>query len=267
MTRCGVIGCPISHSLSPVLHRAAYGELGLDWEYDAHQVDTEGLDGFMAGLGADWRGLSVTMPLKVAVLAHSSTVDDAGLTVGAVNTLIRRPDGGWSAHNTDVVGVAASLQAAGVTGLDDAVIVGAGATAASALFALTSLGASRVVVLARSSRRADPLRDLAARLDLELEVRPLAADQVPVTGVVVSTVPAAAQPPLAEAVARAAAVVFDVTYDPVETPFLGAAQAAGRVCVGGFDLLLHQAVGQVELMTGQKAPVEAMRKAGWRLRA
>lgn len=261
LTRCGVIGSPISHSLSPGLHRAAYRALGLDWTYEAHEVTARTLDAFLSRLGPDWRGLSVTMPLKVAVLAHSSTVDDAGLTVGAVNTLVRRPAGGWSAYNTDVVGVAAALREAGLTAVTDGVIVGAGATAASALFALAGLGASSLVVVARTPSAADALRDLAVRLDVELAVRPFEPDQVPAADVVVSTVPAAAQPRLAASVA-ASATVFDVVYDPAVTPFVAAAEAAGRVCVTGFELLLHQAARQVELMTGLAAPVTAMRQAG-----
>ncbi len=262
MPRCGVIGSPIAHSLSPALHRSAYRELGLDWGYAAHDVDAEALEGFMTGLTAAWRGLSVTMPLKVAVLEYSSTVDDPGLTVGAVNTLVRRSDGGWSAHNTDVVGMDAALRAAGLSALSTAVIVGAGATAAAALLELASLGATELVVLARSQCKADSLRELAARLGVRLEVRPFEPDQVPATDLVVSTVPAMAQSGLAQAVAGSARAVFDVIYDPARTPFLQASQAAGRVCVTGFELLLHQAAKQVELMTGMDAPVTAMRRAG-----
>ncbi|MBA2699181.1 MAG: shikimate dehydrogenase [Nocardioidaceae bacterium] len=261
--RCGVLGSPIAHSLSPTLHRAAYRALGLRWEYDAHHVTLDALDAFMAGLDGGWRGLSVTMPLKVAVLRHCVEVDDAAAAVGAVNTLVRRADGRWSGSNTDVAGFEAALAQAGTRTVTAAAVLGAGATAASAVSALGRLGASAVHVLARSPSRAAQLRLVADRVGVELLLHPIEPVTLPQVDVLVSTIPAEAQAAVAEPLARAASTVFDVVYDPVETPLLAAARRAGRIAIPGFELLLHQAAQQVELMTGcERAPVETMRAAG-----
>ncbi len=260
--RCAVLGSPIAHSLSPTLHRAAYRALGLRWEYDAHDVGVDALDAFMAGLGGRWRGLSVTMPLKVAVLRHCAEVDDAAAAVGALNTLVRRGDG-WAGFNTDVVGLETALRLAGVRTVDEAAVLGAGATAAAAIYALGRVGAGVVHVLARSPSRAGLLGPVAERVGVCLRLHPLASTPVPTVDVLVSTIPAAAQAAVAEQAVGAAATVFDVIYAPAQTPLLAAARRAGQTAVPGFELLLHQAARQVELMTGcEQAPVEAMRAAG-----
>jgi len=262
-SRCGVIGSPISHSLSPVLHRAAYAELGLDWTYDAYEVLAGDLDGFMAGLSADWVGLSVTMPLKVAALRHSVAVDEAGTAVGAVNTLVRRSGDGWSAANTDTTGFELALAGAGVTGVRRAAVLGAGATAASAIYAFARLGAESVTVLARSEERAARLDPVAERVGVVLRMLRMDTEEWPQVDVLVSTIPATAQAGVADQAAAAASIVFDVTYDPAQTPLLRRAQALDRRTVSGFELLLHQAARQVELMTGcDTVPLGAMRSAG-----
>ncbi len=260
-SRCAVVGSPIVHSLSPALHRAAYGALGLSWEYDAHDVGVDALDAFMAGLDGRWRGLSVTMPLKVAALRHCAEVDAAGTAVGAVNTLVRH-GAGWAGSNTDVVGLETALRLAGVQTVDEAVVLGAGATAGSAIYALGRLGASLVHVLARSPSQAELLRPVAERVGVSLRLHRLEPTAVPTVDVLVSTIPAGAQPAVAE-LAIGATAVFDVIYAPTETPLLAAARRAGRTVIPGFELLLHQAARQVELMTGcEQAPVEVMRAAG-----
>lgn len=263
--RCAVLGSPIAHSLSPVLHRAAYAELGLDWTYDAYEVTEVELAGFVAGLSAEWRGLSLTRPLKTAALPLCDTVDASGTLVGSINTLLIEADETRSGHNTDVAGVVAALRESHVDRVTSTAVVGAGATAASALAALAELGASSAVVLARDVGRAESrLLGLGARLGTHVEVRHLdeAASVAPVD-VLVSTIPAAAQSPYSAPLAGLAGVVLDVVYDPPTTPLLTAAASAGRRPVPGFALLLHQAARQVELMTGCAAvPVEAMRAAG-----
>jgi len=261
--RSGVIGSPISHSLSPVLHRAAYAELGLDWAYDAHEVTARDLDGFMAGLSSDWVGLSVTMPLKVAALRHSDDVDEAGAAVGAVNTLVRYSGDGWSAANTDTTGFEMALAGAGVTSVRRAAVLGAGATAASAIYALARLGAEYVTVLARSKERAARLDPVAERVGVVLRMLQLDTEEWPQVDVLVSTIPATAQAGVADRAAASASTVFDVTYDPAQTPLLNRAQALHRRTVPGFELLLHQAARQVGLMTVcDTVPLAAMRSAG-----
>ncbi|MFD7652247.1 hypothetical protein ACFV5M_32070, partial [Streptomyces albidoflavus] len=113
--RAAVLGKPVGHSLSPALHRAAYAELGLDgWTYDRYETDEDQLPGFVAGLGPEWAGLSLTMPLKRAALALCATVTPVARSVEAVNTMVRGADGSWHGDNTDVPGLVAALGERGV---------------------------------------------------------------------------------------------------------------------------------------------------------
>src|SRR5215218_9507778 len=159
--RAAVVGRPVSHSLSPVLHRAAYAALGLsDWTYDALDIGAEDLPVLLAGLGAEWRGFSVTMPCKQAAVDAADVVEPLPRLLHAANTLVRT-DAGWRAENTDVTGVGMALQLAGVEQVDRTAIVGAGGTAAAAAVALASLGARHVDVVVREpTRAADLLRVL-----------------------------------------------------------------------------------------------------------
>jgi shikimate dehydrogenase len=258
-----VLGSPIGHSLSPVLHRAAYDALGLDWSYDAYDVREETLGDFVAGLPSEYRGLSVTMPLKSAVIPLCTSVTETARLVGSVNTVLLEPDGSRAGDNTDVPGMVAALAEFGMTDATSAVIVGAGSTAASALAAMARLGASHVVVLARTPEKAARLMSIGATVGAEVVVEPLgAARQVASADVLVSTIPAEAQASDAGPLAGVAPVVLDVIYHPSRTPLLAAVAEAGGTAVPGMALLLHQAARQVELMTGCAAPLEAMRAAG-----
>lgn len=260
-----MLGSPIGHSLSPVLHRAAYAELGLPWRYDAFEVDEEGLPAFLEGLDASWRGLSLTMPLKRAVIPLCDEVAEPARLVGAVNTVLLA-GGRRTGTNTDVPGVIEALRERGVTSVREVLLVGVGATASSALAAAAAMDASRVWALARDPARAQDLHRLAAELGVDLRV--VAWDDA-VAGLpagvdlAVSTVPDEAAAPVAAEVARRAEVVFDALYDPWPTRLAEAAGRAGRVVVGGLDLLVHQAALQVEQMTGKTSiPVATMRAAG-----
>ena len=261
--RCGVLGDPVDHSLSPVLHRAGYAALGLDWEYDAHRVPAGGLAGFVAGLGPEWRGLSLTMPLKREALAVADGVGDRARSAGAANTLVRR-GAGWWADNTDVPGAVAALRSGTDRELRAAVVLGGGATATSTGLALAELGVRRLVLAVRDASRAEEtLVALRAHPAAPaVTVAPLADGEPFAADVVVSTIPATAQ--YSDLVARCAdvPVVFEVLYDPWPTPLARAALADGRDLVGGLDLLVAQAVLQFELFTGQDAPADAMRAAG-----
>lgn len=253
--RAAVLGSPIAHSLSPVLHRAAYAELGLDWAYDAIECDEAGLADLLAGLDASWRGLSLTMPLKAEVIPLLDEVSPLAALVGAVNTVVPRPQG-WVGENTDVPGLVAVLDEAGVEYVDHAVVLGAGATARSALAALAVV-TRRVVVAARTPQRASELEAVAAEVGAALDVVgwDQAAELVTAAPLVVSTTPAGATDELP----GGRGTLVDVVYDPWPTTLAG---RWGGPVVGGFELLLQQAALQVELMTGAGAPVEAMREAG-----
>jgi shikimate dehydrogenase len=262
-----VLGSPIDHSLSPVLHRAAYRELGLDWQYDAVDVTEDGLAGFLGGLGARWRGLSLTMPLKRAVLPLLDEMSETTLTAGAANTVLLDDGGRRLGHNTDVPGMRQALLEQGFSRVSSATVVGGGATATSAVLALAGLGLRDVTLRVREPGRARETVEAAGRLGAAPRVTVARLDEpldpAQQVDVVVSTVPAEAQAELAEPLAAQAGLVFDVIYDPWPTPLAIAAEAAGRTVVGGLDLLVHQATRQVELMTGlSPAPLETMRAAG-----
>ena len=173
--RAAVLGSPIAHSLSPVLHRAGYRELGLTgWSYDAIECDERGLAGFLGSLGPDWAGLSLTMPLKRAVLPLLDDAEQLALDVGAANTVLLR-GGRRLGYNTDVPGMVTALRQAGVTADGNALILGSGATASSALAALREIGASEISVAVRSRPRAEQLRAVAARLGLDVRLIELGA--------------------------------------------------------------------------------------------
>lgn len=267
--RCAVLGSPIAHSLSPALHRAAYAELGLDWRYDAYEVDEESLAGFVEGLGPQWRGLSLTMPLKRAAISLCDEVSDLARTVSAVNTVVIDEAGRRSGSNTDVPGMVQAFASRGLTSSSAAVVLGVGATACSTVAALAELDVRTVQVFARDPSRGAELMAVARHVGLAVEVRPWAElAEVDRVDVAVSTVPADAVASMAETVADRARVIFEVLYHPWPTPLVAAAQSAGRVVIGGLDLLVHQAALQVEVMTGASAaPVAAMRRAGERVLA
>lgn len=247
--RCGVIGSPIAHSLSPVMHRAAYAELGLDWRYDAIDVPAGSLASFVDGCDASWVGLSVTAPLKREAAEHAVTRSSVVEALGVANTLIGGPDG-WHAVNTDVPGAVAALRERGIETVRSVRFLGGGATVDSLLLAVRELGASSIEVWLRDTgkfRQTDgvTVRQLGDPIDSPVDL-------------LVSTIPAEAVPP--EAVESAGAV-FDIVYDPWPTFLVSAAAAAGLPVVTGLDLLAHQAALQVELMTGETVDVDLLRDA------
>jgi shikimate dehydrogenase len=261
--RCGVLGAPIGHSLSPALHRAAYASAGLDWTYDPVEVRSEELAGFLACLDGSWRGLSLTMPLKRVVVPLLDELTDRAGQAQAANTVILE-DGRRTGHNTDIPGAAAALRERYAGPVTSAVILGGGATASSTLLALADLGCGQVTLLVRDEGRAAETLRAAARHPKrpDVDVRPLGTPPPPVD-VLVSTIPAAAQSSQVVAAAEHVPVVFDVVYDPWPTPLAGFAEREGRTLVAGLDLLVHQAVLQFTLMTGvAEPPFAAMRRAG-----
>lgn len=271
-SRLAVLGSPIAHSKSPALHRAAYEVLGLDWTYDAIEVAEGGLAAFKAGLGPEWLGLSLTMPLKREVLpllaGRHGLVDHTGVA----NT-VRISDDGWHGFNTDPVGIFWAFMDAGVAELRDVWILGGGATAASVLAAAYKLQARRAVVFMRDPSRGADLRDVAASFDgLELDIRQLGAtdrsDRVP--SAVVSVLPGGVESVMRfpEAV-RSGSVLLDVAYDPWPSDLAREWSEAGGQVISGLSMLLHQAVEQVRIFAGspdrelsdEKRVIAAMRAA------
>ena len=265
--RAAVLGKPVAHSLSPVLHRAAFAALGLDgWTYDRIETDAAELPGFVDGLGPEWVGLSVTMPGKRAALDHADEVTPRAAAVGAANTLVRRADG-WLADCTDIDGVTGALRYAGgysPSDNDQAVVLGAGGTAAAAVVGLAALGVTTVRMVVREPARASETLDAAKRAGLDVDVQRWSeanfADLADRAAVLVNTVPPDAVVPHLAELSRIGSVL-DVIYHPWPTPLAEAVERRGGRLATGLDMLLHQAFGQAEQFTGQPAPREAMRAA------
>jgi shikimate dehydrogenase len=256
--RCAVLGSPIAHSLSPALHRAAYAELGLDWSYDAVEVTSDSLPSYLSSLGEEWRGLSLTMPLKRTVVPLADEVDDWTHVSGVGNTVVLS-EGRRSVANTDIPGAVDALTERSVNAVDHVVVLGGGATATSVLLAAAQLGCARAVVLVRDPSRAEETVSVVRdHTGIEVSVGELSSG-VPECDLLVSTVPASAQDGSWVLGARA---VFEVVYDPWPTPVAEAALDIGVPLVSGLDLLAHQAALQVQLMTGSSVAVEVVRAAG-----
>jgi shikimate dehydrogenase len=270
-----VLGKPIAHSLSPVIHRAGFAAAELTgWTYEAIECAESELPDLVAGLGPEWAGLSLTMPLKEAALRLATSATPVAIAAGVANTLVRQPDGGWHADNTDVPGMVRVLREAGLgagTGrhaVKEAppriTVLGGGGTARAALAAAAELGAEVVTVVTRRPEALAGLEPVASALGLELNgVAWSGAPATFDTDAVISTVPKGAADHLATEVTwRAGAVLFDAIYDPWPTPLAASASAAGLAVVSGLDLLLAQALSQFEQFTGvEPAPEEAMRTA------
>ena len=264
--RAAVLGSPVEHSLSPVLHGAAYQALDLHgWHYGKIECDEPSLALLVDGMGPEWAGLSLTMPLKRVALTVADGISPLAQAVGAANTLVfpvGGPAGGKQAHNTDVAGIMAALKEAGLTRIEQAVILGAGGTAQSALAAVRELGNQSPVVLVRNLARTGELRETAERLGMRPTISGgLFTEPLPAADLVISTLPGSAADSLSATRWKPDTMVLDVVYAPWPTPFAGSALAAGCPVVSGLTVLLHQAVAQVELMTGHPGPVEAMRTA------
>ncbi|MDO8731244.1 MAG: shikimate dehydrogenase [Actinomycetota bacterium] len=258
MRHAAVLGSPIAHSLSPALHRAAYAALGLDWTYEAIEVSEIQLEGFLANLDESWAGLSLTMPLKEVAIELCVQVDPTALAIRSVNTLLPVA-AGWFGTNTDVAGIVHSLEEIDLeAGLDSALILGAGATARSAIAALAKMQVRNLGVTARRPEQLSELIELAHAFDISASAvgwEPKAESMN--VALVISSLPGEAGSSWAEAAKSTNAALLDVAYHPWPTP-LAAAWPNARIA-SGRSMLLWQAVEQVRLMTGLEAPVEAMR--------
>ncbi|WP_025155704.1 shikimate dehydrogenase [Leifsonia aquatica] len=244
-----VLGSPIAHSQSPTLQRAAYGVLGLDWSYEPVEVTEDALPGFVAGLGEEWRGLSLTMPLKKAVLPLLTEIDRVAEQTGAANTVLLDGES-VRGFNTDVAGIVRALAGAGVSSARYVHILGGGATAASALVAAAEVGAERVDVHVRDLTRSVWLEPLAHELGLMVRLRSLAqADRsLDVPELVISTLPGGTRPEvLYTDSTRRRAVLFDVAYEPWPSALATAWGAVGGTVVSGLSMLVHQALLQVRI--------------------
>ena len=266
-----VIGSPIAHSLSPVIHRAAWEQLGIDgWEYRRAEVTEESLPTFIGQLDESFRGLSVTMPCKQAVMPLLDAIDPLASAVGAVNTVV--PSAGMLAgFNTDVTGIASTIRRAcsrsGVPVPSSALVLGARATASSALAALGELGITTTTVAARRFGGPGSVISAASRLGVSVE-QVMWSDVSAVASaaaradVLISTLPAGVADPIASRLApREGQILLDVIYSPRDTALRTTFEKAGGVVAEGTDMLVYQGAAQVQLMTGRSPDPAVMRHA------
>ena len=271
--RFAVVGSPVGHSLSPVLHRTAYAALDVtDAEYARHEVPAGALGSFLAdGPGRKLAGLSVTMPCKPEAFALAAEVDDTSRMLGISNTLLRREDGTWRAENHDVHGIVATLRDHGAEAPRTGGVLGSGATALSAVAALLELGASMILLSARSAEKLVPLEELAARqgartrrIPWEDQHEVLAADAV-VSALAVEGARSVAARWAGRAEIPLPGVLLDVLYDPWPAPLAAVVADAGGAVADGLEMLAHQADMQLRSMLGiAEAPVPLMLAAARR---
>ncbi|WP_322780345.1 shikimate dehydrogenase [Frankia sp. Cas4] len=284
--RAAVLGMPVAHSLSPILHTTAYAALGLDWDYTAVECDESALAELLGRVRVNpgWAGLSLTMPLKTAVLALLDTLDDTAALLGAVNTIVVRPGptGGTPARlhgfNTDVMGIAHAVTQVLGTGVAprSPLVLGAGGTARAALGALASLGADRVDLVARRPAAAALLVDIGGALGLGVTVhrwgspdsgilaRPGGPGSLRGADIVLATTPAGVTDDLARHPWPSSTALVELLYHPWPTRLAARAQAAGAALAGGLVVLAAQAGGQVRLFTGAEVDVGLLLDAGRR---
>lgn len=249
--RLAVWGDPIDHSRSPLLHAAAYRELGLSWEYGRRRVTDAGFVPALQQLDAEWRGLSLTMPLKNVAARTAVSLDDAARRTGAVNTFLLTEDGPHG-FNTDVGGLARALREAGVTRPRTARILGAGATATSAVLSLADLGAERVEIVARRPEAVEPLRDLGASVGVDVVGTSFDASGTPeAVDVTIGALPGEVDAgPGIRAFAENGGLLVDVVYGNWPTSLAEYWFAAGNEAINGLGMLLHQALLQVRVFVG-----------------
>jgi shikimate dehydrogenase len=257
--QAAVLGSPVSHSLSPVLHNAAYRALGLDNTYSAIETAESELGSFLGSVDSNWLGVSLTMPLKEVAFDYADTCDELSILSGAINTLVFGTE--VSAFNTDVLGLVDALAEAGSQQISSGVIFGSGATARSTLVALQRLGATEVNCVARNVSDVERMAKIAHEIGVNFSHTSVSDSAWLTADVVVNTTPMGALDELAREVYSPAGLLLDVVYNPWPTQLAASWAVTGGTIVSGLAMLLHQAGHQVTLMTGKPAPVAQMREA------
>jgi len=267
---CGVIGDPIEHTMSPAMHNAAFAQMGLDYVYVTFKVKKEGLGQAIDGMrGLNIKGLSVTIPHKVAVIPLLDKLDPLAERIGAVNT-ITNDDGVLTGSNTDAGG---SLQALLTRGIEPKgkkiVILGAGGASRAISFILAERGA-HLAILNRQLERAEALAGrLSSFFTQEVKTLELVAENLnevlPEADILVNTTSVGMSPninktPVPAKLLRHGLVVFDIVYNPIETRLLREAEEAGAEIISGVDMFVWQGALAFEKWTGQKAPLDLMKR-------
>ena len=257
--QAAVLGSPVSHSLSPVLHNAAYRALGLDHTYSAIKTAESELGSFLGSVDSNWLGVSLTMPLKEVAFDYADTCDELSTLTGAINTLVFGSE--VRAFNTDVLGLVDALAEVGSQQISSGVIFGSGATARSTLVALQRLGATEVNCVARNVSDVERMAKVAHEIGVRFNHTSVSDSTWLTADVVVNTTPMGVVDELAREVYSPAGLLLDVVYNPWPTQLAASWAVTGGTIVSGLAMLLHQAGHQVTLMTGKPAPVAQMREA------
>jgi shikimate dehydrogenase len=256
-----VIGSPVRHSLSPVIHNAAFAAGALDWVYTAFEVAPgKAVEALAAMRVLGISGLSVTMPHKDDVAAAVDVLDPAAAALRTANTVVLQDDGRLAGYSTDGAGFVASLREAGVepSGMTVAVL-GAGGAARSVIDALARVGVDRIVVINRSATKAEAAAQLGVGRARVGDVADIAHVDLVVNATSVGM--GSDEAPFDLALLRSTQVVADLVYHPIETALLRAARRCGATAVDGLGMLVHQAVLQQQLWTGVSPNPAAMRAA------
>jgi len=257
--RAAVLGKPIAHSLSPVIHRAGYLAQNLAHSYEAVEIDTDQLGSFIAGCGEDWMGVSLTMPLKVAAFGVADQLTPLAEITGTINTLVFGEQ--IIGYNTDVYGLVQACVESGVEGIETCSIIGSGATARSALVAARELGGQHVRLLARNSVAIAQCAQIAGQLGINITVSDSADADFENVDLVINTTPVGVADKLLADTTEVSGLLLDVVYSPWPTQLASRwIECGGTVCPG-YLMLLHQAAAQYDLFTGLAAPLDQMRAA------
>ncbi len=257
--KAAVLGSPISHSLSPVLHRAAYKALALPHTYEAIEINVEGFGSFIDTLDDAWLGLSLTMPLKEVAFTVANVVTDTASLTQSINTLVFADE--IRGENTDVYGISAAITECVQSSMASGYILGSGATARSAIMACSELGISSITLVARNPESIAICTELAHELGITFRQITAPDAELNEVDVVINTTPQGVADQWTMAVRSPRGVLLDAVYKPHPTELVQAWSLQEGIACPGYNMLLHQAVRQVELMTELLGPIDAMRDA------
>ncbi len=272
---CGIIGDPIEHTMSPVIHNAVFQNKGIDYIYLAFRVKEEELGKAIAGIKAlNMKGLNVTIPHKVAVIQYLDELDPIADKIGAVNTIVNN-DGVLKGYNTDAAGFLQSLLERGIEPKGKKVVIlGAGGASRAISFILAERGSS-LTILNRTWDRAKTCADriaetfqseiVALKLDEDNLAAALSKADILVNTTSIGMSPDIDETPVNAALLKSGLVVSDIVYNPIKTRLQREAELAGATVVSGLDMLVWQGALAFQKWTGLEAPIELMKQEALKL--